>query len=399
VSARRDAVDVPGRPSHVRVDLGAIAQNTRTLADLVRPAALFAVVKADAYGHGAVPVAMACLGAGARALAVALPQEAVALRSAGIDAPVLVLGPADEAETRGLGALGVAVTLTDGESVARARSAAARLPAALRPLAVHLKVDTGMGRIGCPPEAAPALAVAVTEAADLALAGVFTHFASADEDLAATRRQLERFVAARTAVERALAGRARPLWHAANSAGAVALAEARLDAVRAGIALYGYPVLPAGASAPPALRPALSVVSQVSFVKRVPAGFAVSYGSTHRTAGERVLATLPLGYADGLRRGLDGMEVIVGDRLVPIVGRVTMDQVVVEGPAAWAVRYGDPAVLLDAEGQGPTAADWAERLGTIPYEVLTGLSPRLPRRYVEAGPGDGVRPVAPRSEA
>lgn len=389
---------LPLRPSVVRVDLGVIALNAHVLAMAVRPAALFAVVKADAYGHGAAPVARTALAAGATALCVALPQEALELRRLGIEAPILVLGPAGEMEMAALGEARVAVTLTDAQSVARARGAARRMGSAARPLAAHLKVDTGMGRIGCAPSQAPALARAVVDAADLTLAGVFTHFASADEDLAETAAQLGRFGAVRAAVETALAGRARPCWHAANSAAALALAAARLDAVRVGIALYGYPTLPAGHAAPPGLGPALSVLSRVSFAKRVPAGFPVSYGATYRTPGERVLATLPLGYADGLRRAGTGMELVVAGRRVPIVGRVTMDQTVVEGPADWTVRYGDPALVLDGEGAGPTAADWAAHLGTIPYEILTGLSPRLPRVYSGAGEASSAGPSRSRTE-
>lgn len=390
---------LPQRPSVVRVDLGVIARNVGILKTAVRPAALFAVVKADAYGHGAAPVARAALAAGATALCVALPQEALELRRVGIEAPILVLGPVGEAEMAVLGEARVEVTLTDAQSVARARAAARRVPAAARPLAAHLKVDTGMGRIGCAPADAPALARAVVEAADLKLAGVFTHFSSADENLGETVGQLRRFADVRAAVENALAGRARPFWHAANSAAALALPAARLDAVRAGIALYGYAALPAGHAAPPGLGPALSVVSRVSFFKRVPAGFAVSYGATHRTAGERVLATLPLGYADGLRRAGTGMELVVAGRRVPIVGRVTMDQTVVEGPADWTVGYGDPALVLDGGGVGPTAADWAAHLGTIPYEILTGLSPRLPRVYTDAVEAPAAGPTRSRAEA
>ncbi len=374
------------RPSRVVVDLGRLGANVAALAAAVRPAALWVVVKADAYGHGALAVARTALRVGAQGLCVALPQEALSLRADGVLGPLLVLGPADVVEMERLGRARVCVTVPDGEALVRARRAAEALPVEARPLAVHLKVDTGMGRIGCPPEVAPTLARAIVESGGLSLAGVFTHFASADEDVAATGRQLARFLGARAAVEVALEGRARPLWHAANSAAALSLPETRLDVVRAGIAVYGYPALPAGSAASVPLVPALSVESRVSFVKRVPAGFAVSYGSTHRTQGERVLATLPLGYADGLRRGLSGLVVRVAGLRVPIVGRVTMDQVVVEGPADWEVQYGDEATLLAADGEGPDALAWAERLGTIAYEVLTGLSPRLPRIY------DGVSP-------
>lgn len=374
----------PIRATRAVVDLDAVRDNARALARAVAPARLWAVVKADAYGHGAVRVAQAALEGGADALCVALPQEALALRAAGVGAGILVLGPTREAEMVVLGEAGVWVTVADAAAAGEARSAARRLPQAARPLAVHLKVDTGMGRIGCRPEEAPGLARALAEDAHLHLAGVFTHLACADEDPAFTRWQLERFARAQAEVTAALPQGVRPLWHAANSAGALAEPRSRLDAVRVGIALYGYPALPPGAPPPPPLRPPLSLLSRVSFVKRVPPGTPVSYGATHRTAGERMLATIPAGYADGVRRALTGLEVAVAGRRVPVVGRVTMDQLVVEGPPDWEVKVGDRAVLL-AGGEGPDAAAWARHLGTIPYEVLTGLSARVPRLYVGRG--------------
>ena len=365
------------RPAWAEVDLGAIRHNAAALAALVRPAGLCAVVKADGYGHGAVAAARAALDGGATWLAVALVDEGLELREAGIEAPVLLLQePPPDAFGDALEA-GLTPTLySPGAAEAAAKAAVA---AGQRPHSVHVKVDTGMHRVGAPPEEAVALARAVDASPELALEGLWTHFAVADEpERAETGTQLRRFGAV---VERLAGHGVRPrLLHAANSAGALAHPAARLDLVRCGIALYGYPP----AETPPGLdlRPALSLSARVSLVRELGAGERLSYGLRHELAEATVVATVPLGYADGVRRGLDGTDVLVGGRRRPIVGTVTMDQVLVDCGPGSDVAAGDEVVLLGRQGaEAATAEDWAAALGTITYDVLTGIGARVPRRY------------------
>jgi alanine racemase len=269
--------------------------------------------------------------------------------------------------------------------VAALDAAAAARPAGADPVAVHLKVDTGMHRVGAAPDTAVAVAAAVDRARGLHLASVWTHLAVADEpDRPETGVQLERFDAAAAAIE--TAGIAVPERHAANSAGTIAHPDARYDLVRAGIAVYGIAPSPALAGAVP-LRPALRLVSAVSHVKEVPPGEGVSYGLRWAPAVTTTVATVPLGYADGVRRRLGGLgaEVLIGGRRCPIAGTVTMDQITVDcGPGAGVAR-GDEVVLIGRQGDEEVTADeWADRLGTIGYEITCGLGPRLPRTYIDA---------------
>jgi alanine racemase len=269
--------------------------------------------------------------------------------------------------------------------VAALDAAATARPEGAGPLAVHLKVDTGMHRVGAAPDTAVAVAAAVDRARGLHLASVWTHLAVADEpDRPETGVQLERFDAAAAAIE--TAGIAVPERHAANSAGTIAHPDARYDLVRAGIAVYGIAPSPALAGAVP-LRPALRLVSAVSHVKEVPPGEGVSYGLRWAPAVTTTVATVPLGYADGVRRRLGGLgaEVLIGGRRCPIAGTVTMDQITVDcGPGATVAR-GDEVVLIGRQGDEEVTADeWADRLGTIGYEITCGLGPRLPRTYIDA---------------
>ncbi|MFM8305277.1 MAG: alanine racemase [Actinomycetota bacterium] len=376
--ARRPGPMTSFRPAWVRVDLDAIAANVAALAELAAPAALLATVKADAYGHGAVPVARAALAAGATWLGVAFVEEGIELRAAGIDAPILLLSepppvaaPVVVAQRltpfvytpAGIDALGAAAT-NSGTT-----------------LAVHLKVDTGMHRVGCAPAEAVALAERVAATAGLSLEGVATHLAVADEaDRTYTDEQLDAFDAVVDAITVAV-GRP-PLVHSANSAGALAFPRARGDLVRAGITLYGIDPSPA-VKGVLALRPALSLHARVSFVKHLPAGARVSYGLRYALPRPARIVTVPVGYADGVPRGLGatGGEVLVGGRRCPIAGTVTMDQLLVDVGDA-EVRVGDEVVLLGTQGDLTIHADeWADRLGTIPYEIVTRLGGRLPRRY------------------
>jgi len=369
------------RPTWAEVDLDAIRHNLATLRALagggvpVRP-----VVKADAYGHGAVPVAGAALDAGAGWLGVALVEEGLALRAAGIDAPVLVLSepPVDAADAVVGGQLTPVVYTTPGiEALAKAVAAANA-----DPLPVHLKVDTGMHRVGCPPEAVEPLVAAVSARPELRLDGLCTHFAVADEpDRPETAAQLAAFGAVVDALARH--GTRPAVLHAANSAGLLAFPDARLDLVRVGIALYG--VAPSAQLADRvALTPVLSLHARVTHVQTLPAGTRVSYGLRYALDEPGRVATVPVGYADGVPRnlGLRGGEVLIGGRRHPIAGTVTMDQLMVDVGSS-PVEVGDEVVLLGRQGgETVTAAEWADRLGTIAYEIVTGIGPRVPRRYL-----------------
>lgn len=362
------------------VSLEAVRANVRTLRALVAPAEICAVVKADGYGHGAVPVAQAALEAGATWLAVAQVPEAAALRQFGIEEPILLLSEPRPSEVEDALDARVAVTAYTPELVvALGRAVAAR---GERAWPVHLKVDTGMHRVGVAPAHAVALAQQIDAHPSLSLASVWTHCAVADEPTnPLTLVQLDRYQAVLTDV--AAAGIEVPLRHAANSAAAVAHPAARYDLVRCGIAIYGIPPAPALVDAID-LHPAVHLATEVSFVKDVVAGEGISYGLHHRFERDTRVATLPIGYADGVfrRLGLEHQEVLIRGRRRPIVGAVTMDQLTVDvGPGKDVVR-GDEAVLLGAQGEERIGPDeWAARLGTISYEVVCAIGARVERRY------------------
>ena len=381
----------PGlRPAWVEVDLDAIAANVRTLAAEVAPARLLAVVKADAYGHGAVPVARAATEAGAAWLGVALVEEALELRAAGIPAPLLVLSEPHPAAADACAANRVAVTICTRAGV-RAFGAAGRR--AGRPLAAHLKVDTGMHRQGCAPAELPDLVAAALAEPGLAVEGLWSHCAVADEaaKTATTDAQLARF---RDALAAAAAAGLEPRWHhLANSAGATLREDARFDLVRTGIEIYGLaPSTELADQVRARLRPALALRAAVSAVRTVEAGERVSYGHRWEAPRRTRVATLPVGYADGLRRGLSGrIRVRLGGRDLAQVGTVTMDQVMVDVGEV-DVEVGQVATLLGDPAKGePGVAEWAAALDTIDYEITCGLSPRLPRVHHRAGRVSGRR--------
>lgn len=357
----------------------AIRHNVQSLSGIVAPAQLWAVVKADGYGHGAVTAARAALEGGARGLCVALVQEGAVLREAGITAPILVLSEQPPAQLPAAVQHDLQLTVYSTDQI--------RALEAIRAVAhpVHMKIDTGMRRVGVPTHRAVELADAIAASPAVELVGVFTHLAVADEpDDPFTEGQLDRFDEAVAAL--AVAGHHPSLVHAANSAGALAHPRARYDMVRAGIAIYGIsPGDRVDEIARAAhLHPALSLHARVSHVKRVSAGEGVSYGLRHRFADDTTVATLPIGYADGVPRRLHahGGEVLLHGHRCPIVGVVTMDQLMVD-VGALPVQVGDDAVLIGRQGdQHITAADWAARLDTIAYEVVCGLSARLERRVV-----------------
>jgi alanine racemase len=353
------------RPVWAEVDLDAVRANVRTLAELAAPAALMAVVKADGYGHGAVPVARVALDAGATWLGVALVEEGAELRAAGIDAPILVLSEPPPAAAPAVVALGltpVAYTPVGIEALAKAiaqADGAERLP-------VHLKVDTGMHRVGCDVADARALAESIATRDELNLEGVLTHLAVADEpDNPYTAQQLDAFDGVLDALRNS--GVAFDLVHAANSAGLLAFGDrVRFDLVRCGIAVYGVPPAPALAERA-RLRPAMALKARVSHVKTLPAGARLSYGLRYTMPRDGTVATVPVGYADGVPRALSdgGGEVVVRGRRHPIAGTVTMDQLMVNVGEA-PVEVGEEVVLIGRDGEAEVSADeWAERLGTI----------------------------------
>ena len=371
------------RPAWAEVDTGAIRHNASLLVGLAAPAALCAVVKADGYGHGSVAAARAALDGGASWLAVALVEEGAVLRDHGIDAPILLLSEPPVEAMDAVVALDLTPTVYTQQGVEAAAKAVASAGAA--PLTVHVKVDTGMHRVGTTADGAVAVVRAVAEHPELSFGGLWTHFAVADEPAHPfTDEQCLRFDAV---VERLAGLGLRPaMAHTANSAGALVHPGARHDMVRCGIALYGVAPSPALAAveAVAGLRPALSLRARVSFVKRVRAGEGVSYGLRRPLDRETVVATVPVGYADGVpwRLGVTGGEVLIGGRRRPLAGSVTMDQILVDCGDDEGVLPGDEVVLLGRQGaEQITAWEWASQVGTIAYEVLCGIGPRVPKVY------------------
>jgi alanine racemase len=363
------------------VDLGAIRRNVDALRAAVAPASVLAVVKADGYGHGAVPVSRAAIAAGITTLGVALVEEGVRLRDAGIDAEIVVLSePAPDGADAVVEYRLTPVVYTPGGIDALAKSVASH--GRVEPHPVHLKVDTGMHRVGCRPEQAVDLARQITEYQELALAGTLTHLAVADEpDNDYTPRQIARFNDVLDALRDA--GIDPGVVHAANTAGALAWPIARYDMARVGIGLYGVAPAPALTDAVP-FEPALAVKARVSYVKALPGGARVSYGLRYETAGETRIATVPIGYADGVPRALGhrGGAALVHGRRCPIAGTVTMDQLMLD-VGDLPVDVGDEVVLIGRQGDDEiTAAEWAERLDTIAYEIVCGIGPRVPRTYI-----------------
>jgi alanine racemase len=361
------------------VDLDAVGRNIAAIRAILPAQTLFmAVVKADAYGHGAVEVARASVAAGAGWLGVATAEEALELRSAGLDAPVLIMGPVPEGLLSVLVDAGCALTLADESTLAALRRRAGRRAR------VHLKVDTGMTRLGVAPDAVERV-VAALDSERIAVEGVFTHLACADDpDPTVTREQLALFAQCAQIVRSRWPGAIR---HVAASAAALADPTAAMDMVRIGLALYG--VSPARHLVRPTLRPAMTLSSRVARVRRVAPGTPVSYGATYRTPRETCVATVAIGYADGYPRALSGTgQMLVGGRRFPVVGRVCMDYTMLDVGDA-AVREGD---LVTVFGADPPAAAVAEAAGTIAYELFCRVGRRVPRIYLRGG-----RPVAVRA--
>jgi alanine racemase len=374
------------------IDLKAIEANFRAVRGLLRPGvALLAVVKANAYGHGSIEVSRALVAAGADALGVAYVEEGILLRRAGLRVPILVMGPTPPEAAEAVLEQGLAPMVADLGLAERLSSLAAQ---AGRTVGIHLKVDTGMARLGVSPEEAPAYAAKLSRLPGIRLEGLMSHFADAEaDDPAAAREQLARF----REVGRALraAGLSAGLHHLANSAGVLALPEAHLDLVRPGILLYGYAPSP-GQAARLALCPALTLRTRVAALRAVPRGQGISYGHTFVAPRDVRVATIPVGYADGVRRSLSNRgEVLVRGRRAPILGRICMDMMLADVSAMPEAALGDEVVLIGRQGnEAITADDVAAAAGTISYEVLAGIGPRIPRVYV-GGPAQ-VSEEAPR---
>ncbi len=372
--------NLPSTLTWVETDLAAIRHNARHLAGLAGAATLMAVVKANAYGHGAVEVARAALAAGARWLGVARAAEGLQLRAGGLSAPVLVLGytpPGQAAE-----ALARDLTLTVFEhDTAAAYAAAAR--ALGRPARVHVKLDSGMGRLGVLPADALAFVRALHALDGLAVDGLFTHFAASDTadqtSTVAQMRALDEVLAALSA-----AGLRPPLVHASNSAGVLRQPLARYDLVRSGILLYGLDPSD-DVLAPAELRPALSWKTRVAQVKTLPPGHGVSYGPEYTTTTTETVAVLAVGYADGFRRVPKNVNgVLIGGQRASVRGRVCMDQCVAGVSHVPGVRVGDEVVLIGRQGaEHLRAEEVAGRWGTINYDATSGIMARVERIFTD----------------
>ena len=372
------------RPVWAEIDLTAITHNTGILKGLISPdTLLMAVVKANGYGHGAGRVAEAALAAGADCLGVATVEEAGQLSQAGVDAPIHILSeaPVNPADSAIIAANGFIATVCRRET-ADALSQAAE--DAGREVVVHVKIDTGMNRLGLKgdPAAVAEFFKHLEHLPGIKTEGIFTHFAKADDpDSDFSRLQLNRFL--EITEELAKQGLCPKIKHAANSAAIIDFPESHLDMARAGIAIYGLNPSPAFAGRAD-IRPALSLKARISFVKDVPAGEGISYGLTYTTQRESRIATLPLGYADGYSRLLSNKtDVLVNGRKARNVGTICMDQLMVDVTGLEGVETGTEAVLIGLDGgESITADEIAARLGTINYEVVCMINARVPRVYL-----------------
>jgi len=366
------------RPTKAIVDLTAIQRNIERMQQHVGPGVgIIAVVKANGYGHGAVQVARAALETGALLVAVATPDEAVQLREAGITGDILVLGPSPYEFAERAAELGIILTVAGPEWVQAVLGSYAAGSFQKR-LKIHVKIDSGMGRIGIrESDDLATLIEMIGKSGDIELDGVFTHFARADEeDPYHTEKQFNRFMAQVNRFPE------KPrLVHAANSAAALLHPEYALDAVRFGVSMYGFaPSAYVARVLPFPLEKAVRITTELSHVKLLEKGSLISYGGTYETTEDEWIGTLPIGYADGLRRGLQGQAVLVGGQRVPIVGTICMDQCMVRLPHEFPI--GEPVVLIGKQGDEEiTMEEWAQRLDTIPYEITVSLRGRIPRIY------------------
>ena len=367
------------------IDLGALRHNVATLAAHIGPQQLWAVVKADAYGHGAIECARVALQSGAHGLCVALVQEGIALRQSGINAPILIMSEQPAEQHRDIIQYGLIATLYNEATIAQFARTAHELEIMAT---VHVKVDSGMHRVGVQPDNAVRAVSLVADSQWLTLDGMFTHLATADvADTQFAQQQVSTFARAVEQV-RALEIEVRHV-HISNSSSAIRRLDAGVGCTmeRVGIALYGIPADARsnsfGAAHQLDLRPVMSVRARVSHVQRVSAGQGVSYGLKRPVEHDATVATLPLGYADGVPRGLwESGSVLIGGIRRPFAGVVTMDQIMVNCTDD-AVHIGDEVVLIGSQGSDViTANEWANKLGTIGYEIVCAISARMPRNYI-----------------
>jgi alanine racemase len=366
------------RPTVVEISLARLTANFRAIEVAVAPAAVMPIVKANAYGHGLVAVGRHLVGIGARSLGVAFLEEAVALREAGITVPILVMGGIFGDQVPVFLRHGLTLTASSIDKLRHIDQTAGELGVTAT---VHLKIDTGMERIGVHYYSAEKLLAQAAEARHCRVEGIYSHFANADAaDLASARLQLARFLDVLTWYDRH--GPAPPVRHMANSGAVLQLPESHLDLVRPGILLYGvYPSAEVARTIE--VRPALSWKSRVVYFKVVQPGHPVSYGSTWQSDHPVRVVTVPVGYGDGYFRALSNVaQVLIRGKRYPVVGRVCMDQIMVN--LEWDSAYnGDEVVLIGADGaETVSCEDLAEWAGTIPYEVLTNINTRVPRTFV-----------------
>ncbi len=367
------------RSTIAEIDLGAIAFNLEGVRQRVRPAATMAVVKADAYGHGILAVSRLALQHGAEYLAVALPDEAVQLRQSGIEAPILVMGGLHRDDAHLYPHYDLEATVYEPGALTALKRAAKKLN---HPVKVHVKVDTGMGRVGVDWRQAAAYTAALADEEAVQLSGLYMHFATADAiDKSYAQLQLARFneVVSDLKDKKIKV----PLVHAANSAAIIDLPESYFDMVRPGVMLYGYyPSKETSESIP--LQPAMTFKTRVLHAKTVERGQSVSYGRQFIASEPTQIITLPVGYADGYNRLLSSRgEVLIRGRKYPIVGRVCMDMIMADTGPDGAIEVGEDAVLFGRQGDHEiTVQSICDLLGTIPYEVTCWVSRRVPRLYI-----------------
>ncbi len=369
-------------PTYASIDLSALAYNVTQLRGILRPGCdMMAVVKANAYGHGDIETTKALIRQGLSRVAVFSIEEGIALRQSGINAPIVVLGPLFPEQLGDLLAHQLTPVVSDMSILPALSQAASSFQT---PYPIHLKIETGMGRLGITENDMRTLFTARNFPSTLHVEGLMTHLAEADGPTAeATQEQLNRFHDAITTVK--AAGFRVPLIHAANSAGAVRFLDAQFSLVRPGIMLYGYHTLPDSVTVPH-LKPVLSLRTTIAHLRTVQPGHKISYGGTFTAKRATTIAVLPIGYADGISRHLSNRgSVLIHGQRAPIAGIVCMDMIMIDVTGITGVAVGDEAVLIGRQGDGRiTADDIAQWTGTIPYEVLCAIGPRVPRQYLSA---------------